>query len=576
MQIIAEIANSHQGSLKILYQLLRKLRENKITNIKFQIYFAEELMVKNHSRFLHFKKQSFSPLEWEKIIKLSKKYFKVYVDVFGLKAFQIARKLKVDGYKIHSSDLLNRELLINVAKTNKKVFLSVGGANGFEISYALKNLKRKNVILMHGFQNYPTNLSDINLNRIKWLQKNYSNIFGVGYQDHTEGKKFTECLVTSVSAISKGALFLEKHVTLSRNLKIDASSSFEPVEFKQYQSELFKYLKIFGKKVFKFSNSEKKYRNIVSKYLVTVKNILPNNKIKSSQIKFKRINYKKKIYCTNIEDFLNKNSLNKIHVDTPLNLSLIKNKINALIIVRLKSNRLKKKALLKINNEYAIEHLINKVKKIKNINKIIICTSTNNQDDKLIEIAKKNNINFFRGHETNVLKRIYDCNKKFKCDHVLRITGDDILIDPVYANKTIQYHLETNSDYTDCKKLPSGTEVEVFSNKCIVNLFNSLIDGSGTEYLTNYINENSDHFNKSSYKVFKKHQIDARLTIDTKQDFFVVKKMLESFNKDKKKYTYNLDDIVYFYKKNKNLFKKNRNIKQLIKPEKFSTSLDWN
>ena len=170
MQIIAEIANSHQGSLKILYQLLRKLRENKITNIKFQIYFAEELMVKNHSRFLHFKNNP-SHLLSGKIIKLSKKYFKVYADVFGLKAFQIARKLKVDGYKIHSSDLLNRELLINVAKTNKKVFLSVGGANGFEISYALKNLKRKNVILMHGFQNYPTNLSDINLNRIKWLQK---------------------------------------------------------------------------------------------------------------------------------------------------------------------------------------------------------------------------------------------------------------------------------------------------------------------------------------------------------------------------------------------------------------------
>ena len=75
----------------------------------------------------------------------------------------------------------------------------------------LKFRKRKNVILMHGFQNYQQ-VSDINLNRIKWLQKNYSNIFGVGYQDHTEGKKFTDCLVTSVSAISKGALFLEKHV----------------------------------------------------------------------------------------------------------------------------------------------------------------------------------------------------------------------------------------------------------------------------------------------------------------------------------------------------------------------------
>ena len=95
--------------------------------------------------------------------------------------------------------------------------------------------------------------------------------------------------------------------------------------------------------------------------------------------------------------------------------------------------------------------------------------------------------------------------KKFKCDQILRITGDDILTDKYYVEKTINTHLKNNSDYTDCKNIPSGTEIEVFSVKTIRNLYENLVDSSGTEYLTNYIIENKDQFSISSCKV-KKHK----------------------------------------------------------------------
>ena len=104
------------------------------------------------------------------------------------------------------------------------------------------------------------------------------------------------------------------------------------------------------------------------------------------------------------------------------------------------------------------------------INKIILCTSNNKQDYKLSKISNKNKIYLYRCDELNVLKIIYYCIKKFKCDHILRITGDDILTDKHYAEKTINTHLKHNSDYTDCKHIPSGTEIEVFSVKTIKNL----------------------------------------------------------------------------------------------------------
>ena len=153
MEVIAEIANSHQGSIKILKKLINELHKRKIKIVKFQVYFADELLVKNHKRYNHFLKQSFTPEEWKKIINYTKKKnFKVYVDVFGLKALEIFKEIDIDGFKIHSSDLCNLKILEIANRLKKKIFLSCGGANGFEISYALKKLKNVNVVLMHGFQ----------------------------------------------------------------------------------------------------------------------------------------------------------------------------------------------------------------------------------------------------------------------------------------------------------------------------------------------------------------------------------------------------------------------------------------
>ena len=73
MEVIAEIANSHQGSIKILKKLIKELYKKKIKIVKFQVYFADELLVKKHKRYNHFLKQSFTPDEWKKIINYTKK-----------------------------------------------------------------------------------------------------------------------------------------------------------------------------------------------------------------------------------------------------------------------------------------------------------------------------------------------------------------------------------------------------------------------------------------------------------------------------------------------------------------------
>ena len=85
----------------------------------------------------------------------------------------IAKNKKVDGFKVHSSDLINKNLLDKLSRIKKKdIFLSSGGSTLREISYAVNIFKKNKIkpVLMHGYQSYPTKIKDTNLNRINLLK----------------------------------------------------------------------------------------------------------------------------------------------------------------------------------------------------------------------------------------------------------------------------------------------------------------------------------------------------------------------------------------------------------------------
>ena len=115
---------------------------------------------------------------------------KIFCDVFGEESFKIANNNKIDGFKIHSSDLINKNLIDLVSKTrNKEIFLSTGGSTLREISYAISIFKNNKIqtVLMHGYQNYPTLINDTNLNKIIYFKNIFKNICKNGYQDHIAG-----------------------------------------------------------------------------------------------------------------------------------------------------------------------------------------------------------------------------------------------------------------------------------------------------------------------------------------------------------------------------------------------------
>lgn len=579
IEIIAEIANAHQGCEETAFNLAKEAQKTGVEAIKYQIYFAEELLVKRHPRFEHFKKQSFSKNSWKDLIKKTKQLgVKVYADIYGIQAFKLARECSVDGYKIHSSDLSNFHILslINNIKNGERVILSCGGSNIREIFYALKQIRglESRPILMHGFQSYPTNINDTNLERISWLKEHFGHNCDIGFQDHISGDDWF-AIALPLLAVAKGAKCIEKHITFNRDKKgIDYYSSLEPKELKFFVSCIKKTINSFGDNYVAFSEAEVKYRNTVKKKAVAARDIIKGEILKENDINYKRVS-DQTIETAYLEDLIGKKTNKLLKYEEIISRDCLENNIFALIIARSNSQRLPKKALLNISGEPALTHLIKRVKQSKMVTKIILCTTTGREDDELEKLAYKNNIEIFRGENYDVLGRMLGAVNNKNADIILRITGDDILVDPDYIDKGLTNHLQKNSEYTDLKELPSGTEVEIFNYQLLKDINKCNINKDETEYLTYFITKNRSHINMNSLRVDKNHNKNWRLTLDTIDDYKVITKFTDHMLKIGKLDNYRLQDIVDFFNKNNHLFDINKFPETKKNSQTINTEMHW-
>jgi len=107
-------------------------------------------------------------------------------------------------------------------------------------------------------------------------------------------------------------------------------------------------------------------------------------------------------------------------------------KVGYLITGRLKSTRLPRKLLIKVKGKPIVSHMIDRLKLAKNVDEIVICTSDNEQDKPLSNIAKENNIKCFFGDPDDVLSRLLGAAEYFNLDYILNITADCPFVDPAF------------------------------------------------------------------------------------------------------------------------------------------------
>jgi spore coat polysaccharide biosynthesis protein SpsF len=242
-------------------------------------------------------------------------------------------------------------------------------------------------------------------------------------------------------------------------------------------------------------------------------------------------------------------------------------KVSAIIEARMTSSRLPGKVLMEINKKPVLWYLIRRLKKIKRINNIILATTTNKEDDELVNLAKKNKIKFYRGSEHDVMQRVLFAARKFKTDIIVSITGDCPIIDYNLVSQCLNSFLKNNVDYlsnSNIRSYPDGMDVQVYNYQALrksYSLTRSMVD---KEHVTLHIRKNPNKFKILNIVAPSElHYPNLGLTLDYYQDFILIKKLINFFNK-KKNYYFTCEDILKIYKKNKFFFKINKKMKRNV------------
>lgn len=243
------------------------------------------------------------------------------------------------------------------------------------------------------------------------------------------------------------------------------------------------------------------------------------------------------------------------------------------IQARTGSTRLPNKVLLPFyENKTILDIIIDKLQKNFKDIPIVLCTSTNENDDEIEMFCKYKNIKFFRGDENNVLKRFVDAALLYNVKTIIRICADNPFLDVEFLKELIQFYEQNpNNDYWSFKnsfntpviKTHFGFFAEIVTAKALVEVLNKTEDKLYLEHVTNFIYCNSE-FNVKLKLLpdYLKNRTDLRFTIDDVQDFSLMRKLYGQFIEN----NCNLEQIINFVDDNRTY--KNKMIQNIKKYSK--------
>ena len=235
--------------------------------------------------------------------------------------------------------------------------------------------------------------------------------------------------------------------------------------------------------------------------------------------------------------------------------------IAGIIAARMSSSRLPGKVLLKICGKTALEIMIERVKRSKTIDKIIIATSTNKQDDFIEKICKEIEIECIRGPEEDLLSRYKIVSDKIKPNIIVKMGADSILIDPLVIDHVVNTFLNGDYDYVSNygipKTYPEGCTADVYTSDTLNEAFQEARKPSEREHISPFMWNKPERYR--FFRVdYKKDLSNYRLSLDYYEDFLVIKSIFESLYPKNPNFT--LEDVISWLDSNPKIAKLNSHI----------------
>ena len=300
--IIAEAGVNHNGDINIAKRLIDVAADAGVDYVKFQTFKANKIVTKQAKRADYQNKNTKNlDTQHEMLKKLelnedshhllikycNDKEIKFLSTGFDLDSLEFLHKIGIRLAKIPSGEITNYPYLKKVAQLFSEVVLSTGMSDMDDINKALAILlkfgvKKENITILHCNTEYPTPMSDVNLKAMLHIQKELD--VKVGYSDHTLG------IEVPIAAVALGAILIEKHFTLDRNLPgPDHRASLEPNELKQMVKSIRNIEKaLSGSEIKEPSMSELKNKQIIRKSIVAIRPIVKGETFNKNNIGTKR------------------------------------------------------------------------------------------------------------------------------------------------------------------------------------------------------------------------------------------------------------------------------------------------
>lgn len=227
------------------------------------------------------------------------------------------------------------------------------------------------------------------------------------------------------------------------------------------------------------------------------------------------------------------------------------------------SGRLPGKVMKEVCDKTLIEHLIIRLRRVKQSDQIVIATTTKEQDDQIVDLCKRLGVSFYRGSGEDVLSRYYEAALQYKGDLIVRVTSDCPLIDPDIIDKAITFYIENYGeiDYvSNClnRTYPKGMDVEVFPFLILKEAYEEAKKENEREHVTPFI-----RFNTMRYRLHNiEHSVDLshyRWTVDTQEDLDLITRIFRSIYHEKPDFT--MRDILLVMDENPEWIHVNDHIK---------------
>lgn len=531
--IILETANFHGGDAKLVKHTIEAFSalDYPDRGIKFHAFKPENVVLPDFSWYSLVKKFFIHEETWNEIIHLAvQKHFKVWLDLFCVYGVEILAKNidKIQGIKFQPSILDNLEIIAALKPLDlgdKELIINVSGLELSTIESNIQKFKEfnlKKIILQLGFQNYPTQIEDTSLKKIDILRTAFP-VEALGYADHIDATlPFSRGF--PVYAWLRGCTYLEKHICISRKeTKYDFDSALEPGEIKEMTEEIQRVNRCFTTG-FIPANEKKYFEKTLQKPVLNVP-LRKGQLVGASDVIFRRtdkpgMNYEELKRLQSHFFILNRDMK---PLETLSAKDFKKPRTAVIVAVRMKSSRLKQKAVLSIQGMSSIERCLDNCLKFSYVDEVILATSTLEEDAVLRDHTLGGKVKFWQGDPEDVISRHLGACQVYDIDVVVRLTGDSPVVSPEIGKIVMESHFQSGADFTEVVNPTIGTHSQVYNVEALKRVIELVGRAEYSEHMTLYMTNNPDIFKVNYVNLPGELMRDYRLTLDYPED-------LEMFN----------------------------------------------